>query len=353
MSRVPQIRLVRRKGRTPWYTLEVRGKRHHLGTDAQAAHREAARLLQGIDTPRPETAHGLIVAWLQEHPADRPWLQPWWDFVEDVLLEEFPVDSLERFARHLKRRGLAPATIRKYVRYATRVCHWAVEQGYLTQIPKRPKLAKPLEYPRDVDPRILQAAFDDLPTGAWRILSFMIATGCRPSEACRIRWDQINLQRAVCILPAHKTGSATGKPRTIYLTPAALRILKEQPRDRAHVFVNRRGKPYKPSGLRSILRRRGINSVYALRHTAAQSWLDQGVPLEDVARLLGHRDLRTVQVYAQVRDARARQVASALVSPLQTQPTADDAGTAGSAPRRKDRRRRAPSRRKRATGTGG
>ena len=70
------------------------------------------------------------------------------------------------------------------------------------------------------------------------------------------------------------------------------------------------------SGLRSILRKRGITSVYSLRHTAAQSMLDAKVPIEDVARLLGHSDLRTVGVYAQIRNDRAREVASSLASVL-------------------------------------
>ena len=125
----------------------------------------------------------------------------------------------------------------------------------------------------------------------------------------------------MCVLTSHKTGR-TGRPRTIYLTPAAAGILKDPPRRYDHVFVSRLGKPYTPSGLRSILRRRGIASVYSLRHTAAQSMLDAQVSLEDVAKLLGHSDLATVGAYAQVRDDRAREVASSLTSILRPQSAA-------------------------------
>ena len=40
--------------------------------------------------------------------------------------------------------------------------------------------------------------------------------------------------------------------------------------------------------------------------------LDDGVAMEDVAAWLGHRDLTTVQTYAQVRDGRLRNLATKL-----------------------------------------
>ena len=160
-------------------------------------------------------------------------------------------------------------------------------------MPAKPKLPKPMRRPRDVPHDKLVKAFEQLPERAGRVLRFILETGCRPSEACRLQWSQVDEKRRVCVLTAHKAGG-TGRPRTIYLTPAADEILRSQKRHHDHVFVNRFGNPYTPSGLRSILRKRGIASVYSLRHTAAQSMLDAKVPIEDVARLLGHSDLRTV-----------------------------------------------------------
>jgi len=101
----------------------------------------------------------------------------------------------------------------------------------------------------------------------------------------------------------------------VYLTPAARALLDD---GRAHnpdepCFPASHGGCYTPAGLRAILRRRGLTGAYQLRHTFAQQALDTpGVRMEDVAKLLGHADLRMVQVYAQVRDRRARQVAETI-----------------------------------------
>ena len=60
------------------------------------------------------------------------------------------------------------------------------------------------------------------------------------------------------------------------------------------------------------VKRRGLPGAYGLRHARAQQMLDDGVAMEDVAAWLGHRDLTTVQTYAQVRDGRLRNLATKL-----------------------------------------
>jgi integrase len=55
------------------------------------------------------------------------------------------------------------------------------------------------------------------------------------------------------------------------------------------------------TGTRAAARRAGLPGVtpHVLRHTAATWMVMRGVPIEEVARLLGHRDSRTTQrVYA-------------------------------------------------------
>ncbi|MDQ6482495.1 tyrosine-type recombinase/integrase [Dyadobacter sp. LHD-138] len=49
--------------------------------------------------------------------------------------------------------------------------------------------------------------------------------------------------------------------------------------------------------------RRELNTHLA-RHTFADIMLNSGVPLEDVSKMLGHRNIRTTQRYARVRKNR-------------------------------------------------
>lgn len=79
------------------------------------------------------------------------------------------------------------------------------------------------------------------------------------------------------------------------------------------VFTNRFGRAYKPSGLCSVLKRNGGITPYQLRHTFAQTASDSGqVPVEVLARLLGHTDTKTTAFYFKVRDQRAIQAAKIL-----------------------------------------
>ncbi len=89
-------------------------------------------------------------------------------------------------------------------------------------------------------------------------------------------------------------------------------ILEKIPRRFGYVFLSGLEKPYTPAGLRSILSRHGIRTVYALRHTRAQRMLDDGARLEDVAAWLGHSNMATVGVYAQVRAEGLRKIAAGM-----------------------------------------
>jgi site-specific recombinase XerD len=72
------------------------------------------------------------------------------------------------------------------------------------------------------------------------------------------------------------------------------------------VFLNNEGKPYKASGLRSIMRRHsGGKTPYQLRHTFAQNASEEGVAMDVLAKLLGHNRTLSTQFYYEVRDSRA------------------------------------------------
>jgi integrase len=74
------------------------------------------------------------------------------------------------------------------------------------------------------------------------------------------------------------------------------------------VFTNPSGRPYKPSGLCSVLRPTGGIAPYQSRHTFAQHTSETGkVPIEVLARLMGHTDTQTTVAYFKVRDRHARE----------------------------------------------
>lgn len=122
----------------------------------------------------------------------------------------------------------------------------------------------------------------------------------------------------MCELEQHKTAESTGDIRTIKLTRDARAVLEATPEDEraGQVFLNTQGQPWTRAGLRSALRRAGLNSVYRLRHTRAQSMLRQGVAIEVIAKWLGHKDLRMVLRYVEAEQQALDQAARDLASPL-------------------------------------
>jgi integrase len=82
--------------------------------------------------------------------------------------------------------------------------------------------------------------------------AFVIATGCRPIEAVRLRRDRVNRLRGTAELLEHKTFSRTRTPKQFFLTPLVLEILDRanalhEMRRTASEFVFPRRTRQKPS----------------------------------------------------------------------------------------------------------
>jgi integrase len=282
-------------------------------------------------------------------------------FTARLRIKDLCPNGLRDYLAGLQRRGLSQWTVLKYYGYAKRICEWAVDQGWLVEMPRRPPkkdLRPPPSVPRDYSHTDLTAVFANLPQRAFRPLYFILETGCRPGEARNLRWEQVDLENAICVLRHHKTATS-GLARTLTLTTNAIELLREiGPKRSGWVFPSSRtGEPYTKSGLYAILRRagleHGVTSIYGLRHTRAQAMLDQGIGIGTVAEWLGHRDLRTVQIYAQIRQRHLRKAAEALPPivqrlPLVALPAKED-GTGPAKPRRRPPARRGSSPRKPAT----
>jgi len=286
---------------------------------------------------QPESVGELIASWIATM-APSEWsrfmLDSWKNAAWSTPLKAVDRDHLIRFHQHLKiakggqkqqPRPNGPRTIQAKVLQAARVLRWAHRRGLIKVMPDLPTLEKPPRHPKDYNRSQLQEIFGTLPKSPEPILRFILETGCRPSEACKMGWEEVDLNANLCVIDRHKVVKRTGEPRTIALSPAARDILEKIPHREGHVFLNRLKQPFKPGGLRSTLRRstkKKFSRVYSLRHTRAQSILDNGGTLEDVAAILGN-SVNTASVYAKIRGERARRVAATLPSPLQPTPAAD------------------------------
>lgn len=143
------------------------------------------------------------------------------------------------------------------------------------------------------------------------MLELLYATGIKVSELIDLTVRDINLQIGIVHLHSDK------KERIIPIYPAAVKsiadylvnvrsaIVLEDNEDR--LFTNMNGQPMSRQGFWKIVKHyaesAGIKkdiTPHTLRHSFAAHLLENGAKLSDIKEMLGHSDLSSTQIYAQL-----------------------------------------------------
>lgn len=120
---------------------------------------------------------------------------------------------------------------------------------------------------------------------------FAIETGMRAGEIVGLTWDRVNLDKSVAKLIHTKNGH----PREVPLSPEAMRILRELPENDPVFGV-------KSQSLDALWRRvRDKAGIVGLTfhdsRAEAITRLSKRLGILDLARMVGHKDLRQLQTY--------------------------------------------------------
>lgn len=131
--------------------------------------------------------------------------------------------------------------------------------------------------------------------GAVRLL---ILTGARLREILNLRWEWVDLERGLLLLPDSKTGR-----KCIVLNAPAMAVLAALPRMGPYVICgDRPGTPRTDLNRpwRAVSKRAGLNGVriHDLRHTHASIGAGAGLGLPIIGKLLGHTQAATTARYA-------------------------------------------------------
>ena len=131
-------------------------------------------------------------------------------------------------------------------------------------------------------------------------LRLLILTGARLREILHLRWEFVDLERALLLLPDSKTGR-----KTIVLNAPALAVLSGLPRVGSYVILS--DDPEKPRHdlsrpWRLVAKRAGLAGVriHDLRHTHASIGAGAGLGLPIIGKLLGHTQASTTARYAHI-----------------------------------------------------
>lgn len=141
------------------------------------------------------------------------------------------------------------------------------------------------------------------------MLEFLYSTAARVSEMCNVKLTDINFaEQEVTLFGKGR------KERKSYLNAKAMIAIENYLKVRKHtseyLFCNDRGgNQMKRSNIEKIFRRLanecGLGrklTPHIMRHTTASTAIGNGMPVQDVQKLLGHSNISTTMIYAETTE---------------------------------------------------
>jgi integrase len=293
-----------------YYVEYARNKRKSLGVTDQ---KQAENILRKLEKARMEekieyldSKKGMVISDFITHWTDNPdrkelsgdtlrndalAFRHLKDVLGDVSMKKIDKDAIRRF-KSVSIKRVKAVSVNTYLRHIKSGLNWAKQEGIITDVPaiKMYKTGKGL--PRylgkeDVH-KILDYAKLKHPE-MHRIIIFALYTGSRRKEITQAKYEHIQDG----IIKLYGKGN---KERVVPLLPDALKKRNGKGKIFAYSHVSTLTNYFK-----KIVNACGIDAKFHdLRHTAGTQMLTKGIPLKIVKEILGHSDIRTTEIYAQV-----------------------------------------------------
>lgn len=213
--------------------------------------------------------------------------------------------------RYQEQRNCSNRTLDKYRQYLSGFFAWAADEGYVPSNPMR--TIPPIKYEKKPRQNLTQLELEYLrqccqSPREHAIIEFLFSTGCRVSELSNVKLHDIDWNART----VHLFGKG-GKHRTSFLNAkcevSLKTYLKTRNDESGFLFITER-KPYrqiKSDALEKIVRNISARTSgemqlnvtpHILRHTTATIALQNGMPIADISKLLGHEKIETTMIYA-------------------------------------------------------
>lgn len=265
------------------------------------------------DSPDAES-HDLLQAFMDakriEGRSDQTLIR--YQYIIEKLLEELncpirqiTVFHLRNYLMRKKQLGISDTTLEGMRSIYSSYFGWLFKEGLLPANPcvnlSPIKCAKVVRLPySSTDLEKLKEACTCTRDKA--IISFLLCTGCRISEVCSLNRSDINFQKGQCIV-----FGKGAKERTVFINDVTMMLLKRYFDERKDalpaLFIGRASKRMTPQGIRNMLTtiadKAGVEHVHPhrFRRTLATNLIDHGMPIQEVASILGHDKLDTTLTY--------------------------------------------------------
>ena len=221
-----------------------------------------------------------------------------------VPVRQVTVHHLRAYLSAEKARGIQDSTLESTRQVLASFFGWLRRERLIENDPmdnlgaiRVPKKLKTVLSPVDLD----KLRFRSKSKRDAAIIAFLQSTGCRVSEMTQLDRTDVDLTRGECTV-----FGKGAKERTVYLSDVAVVLLRdylaERTDDDPALFHSQRGR-LTPCGVRTMLNtlgeRAGVSGVHPhkFRRTLATGMIRHGMPIQEVAALLGHEKLDTTMKY--------------------------------------------------------
>lgn len=235
--------------------------------------------------------------------------------------------SLNSYMLYLEKEGKAPSTISRNIASIKAFFHYLLQEGLIPKEPtgllKPPKIMKkPPEILsiRDIDSLLSQPSGKTMKDYRDKaMLELLYATGIRVTELIKLKVCDVNMQLGciTChdgnnerVIPF---GSEAKQALTKYINDIR-KLMVTNPRNDI-LFSNCSGNPMSRQGFWKLIKyygnKAGIDAditPHTLRHSFAAHLVANGADLKAVQEMMGHSDISTTQIYANMSNKRIRDV---------------------------------------------
>ena len=237
----------------------------------------------------------------------------------------FTQDLVRRFFAMLSEKNLSMATLHRRRATLNEFAKWGQRERLWHENPMlaAPRIKRPRTLPRPFSgaerKRLLAL---DLPLQERCVRAILYYTGVRVGELCAIRVedclaDDLGRLRQIRI---HGKGR---KERVVYVVPELAEVLRDyllttDLRAKTFVFSQHEGRPWTRKMVNKRLRAWGETAgvptctPHRWRHTTATAMLERGGDIRKIQKVMGHADLSTTAIYADVVDRQAEETAMLL-----------------------------------------
>ena len=236
-------------------------------------------------------------------------------------------NRLKEYIGFLEKSKLSAATVSRNIASIKAYYHYLQEKGMIqddiSDVLKAPKIEKKLPDILSAEEvvRLLEQpkSSSEKEVRDKAMLELLYATGIRVTELINLKISDVNLSVGFILCrDAHKEriipfGKEAKKALKEYIENVRSKMMEDETSD--ILFVNCSGKPMSRQGFWKIVKfyakRAGITSditPHTLRHSFAAHLVENGADLKSVQEMLGHSDISTTHIYANINHNRLREV---------------------------------------------